>query len=45
MRAMRNANENADQMIRNLSVRYNRSRQAQITTELAEIMGGRVGIE
>ena len=45
MRAMRNANENADQMIRNLSVRYNRSRQAQITTELAEIMGGRVGLE
>ena len=43
--AMRAATENADEMIHTLTVRYNRMRQAQITTELAEIMGGRVGLE
>jgi len=43
--AMRAATENADEMIRNLTVRYNRLRQTQITTELAEILGGRAGLE
>ncbi|MCK5114512.1 MAG: F0F1 ATP synthase subunit gamma, partial [Phycisphaerae bacterium] len=28
-----------------LNVKYNRTRQGQITTELAEILGGRVGLE
>ena len=37
--------ENADEMIHDLTVRYNRTRQAQITTELAEIMGGAAAIE
>ena len=39
--AMRAGTENADDMIRDLSRRYNRLRQGQITTELAEILGGR----
>jgi len=39
-RAMRAATENADEMLHELKIRYNRTRQAQITTELAEIMGG-----
>jgi len=45
MTAMRAATENADEMIHDLTVRYNRMRQSQITTELAEIMGGRAGLE
>ena len=39
--AMRAGTENADEMIRDLTRRYNRLRQGQITTELAEILGGR----
>ncbi len=45
MGAMRAATENADEMIHSLTVKYNRTRQGQITTELAEIMGGRAGLE
>jgi len=45
IQAMRSARENADEMIRDLTVRYNRTRQAQVTTELAEIMGGSVSME
>ncbi len=40
IQAMRAATDNADDMLHNLTVRYNRDRQAQITTELAEILGG-----
>ncbi|MDP6544714.1 MAG: ATP synthase F1 subunit gamma [Phycisphaerae bacterium] len=43
--AMHGATESADEMIQKLTVRYNRVRQAQITTELAEIMGGRIALE
>ena len=43
--AMRAATDNADTVAHTLKVRYNRIRQMQITTELAEIMGGRVGLE
>lgn len=45
MISMRAANENVDEMIRHLTVKYNRTRQAQITTELAEILGGRAAME
>ena len=45
MTSMRAATENADDMIHSLTVRYNRMRQAQITTELSEIVGGRAGME
>lgn len=38
--AMENATDNADEMINNLSLMYNRARQAQITQELTEIMSG-----
>jgi F-type H+-transporting ATPase subunit gamma len=45
MVAMKGATENADDMIRNLNARYNRARQAQITSELAEIIGGAAALE
>jgi len=40
MTAMDNASRNADEMIRKLSLSYNRTRQAQITRELSEIISG-----
>ncbi len=40
MTAMHLANENADEMIRSLTMAYNRARQSTITTELAEIVSG-----
>src|SRR5436190_9304119 len=40
MVAMKSATDNADKMVKSLTMRYNRSRQSQITTELAEMMGG-----
>ena len=40
MIAMKSATENADQMIKDLSMQYNRARQGQITGELLELMGG-----
>ncbi len=40
MVAMKAATENADDMIRHLSMTYNRARQSQITGELLEIIGG-----
>jgi F-type H+-transporting ATPase subunit gamma len=40
MVAMKNATDNAEEMIRSLTRRYNRARQSQITNEIAEIMGG-----
>lgn len=45
MVAMRGATENADGMIKNLTRLYNRARQAQITRELAEIIGGAAALE
>jgi F-type H+-transporting ATPase subunit gamma len=40
MVAMKSATDNADKMIKSLTMKYNRARQSQITTELSEIMGG-----
>ncbi|MCI6610264.1 MAG: ATP synthase F1 subunit gamma [Ezakiella sp.] len=40
MQAMKNATENADEMIDSLSMKYNRARQASITQELTEIVSG-----
>src|SRR5207248_2429389 len=45
MVAMRGATENADDMIKSLTRLYNRARQAQITRELAEIVGGAAALE
>ena len=38
--AMKNATDNAGEILGLLSITYNRARQAQITQELAEIVGG-----
>lgn len=38
--AMKNANENAEELGRTLRMQYNRLRQTQITTEILEIIGG-----
>ncbi|HHH28660.1 MAG TPA: ATP synthase F1 subunit gamma [Polyangiaceae bacterium] len=40
MTAMDSATNNANEMIGNLTLQYNRARQAAITTELMEIIGG-----
>jgi F-type H+-transporting ATPase subunit gamma len=40
MTAMDNATRNAGDMINRLTIQYNRSRQAAITTELVEIISG-----
>ena len=40
MMAMNNANSNADEMLRDLSVQYNRQRQAKITSEITEVAAG-----
>lgn len=40
MTAMDNATRNAGDMIKNLSIKYNRARQAYITKELIEIISG-----
>ena len=40
MSAMDNATRNAGDMIAALALQYNRSRQAQITKELIEIISG-----
>lgn len=40
MTAMENASKNASEMIDSLTLRYNRARQARITTELIEIISG-----
>lgn len=40
MTAMRNASDNAEEMIDALTLSYNRARQASITTEISEIVGG-----
>src|SRR5438046_9245837 len=40
MVAMKSATDNADKMVKALTMRYNRARQSQITTEPSEILGG-----
>ncbi len=40
MTAMENATDNAEELINNLTIYYNRSRQAAITKEISEIVGG-----
>ncbi len=38
--AMKNATDNAEEFLTNLRRSYNRARQAEITQQIAEIMGG-----
>ena len=45
MTAMRNATDNAKEMIRNYTLSYNRARQAAITQEITEIVGGASALE
>ena len=40
MQAMDSATKNADDMIADLSLKYNRARQSSITQELTEIIAG-----
>lgn len=45
MTAMDNATRNASDMIKNLALEYNRTRQAAITRELIEIISGASAIQ
>lgn len=45
MTAMRNATDNASDLIADLSLQYNRARQAAITQEITEIVGGAAALE
>ena len=40
MVAMKAATENADKIIKHLTMTYNRARQSQITGEIMEVLGG-----
>jgi F-type H+-transporting ATPase subunit gamma len=40
MVAMRNATENANELIEDLTLEYNKARQEAITSELLDIVGG-----
>jgi F-type H+-transporting ATPase subunit gamma len=40
MVAMKSATENADDLIKRLSMQYNRARQSRITSELMDVIGG-----
>lgn len=45
MTAMKSATDNADELIGDLSLKYNRARQAAITQEITEIVGGAAALE
>ena len=40
MVAMKNATDNANELIQDLTLTYNKARQASITTEILEIVSG-----
>lgn len=44
-RAMKSATDSADEIISSLNIVYNRARQAAITTEITEIIGGAAALE
>jgi F-type H+-transporting ATPase subunit gamma len=44
MTAMRSASDNANEMIDNLTMEMNRARQAEITQEIMEVVGGAEGL-
>ena len=44
MIAMKNATENAEKLISELTLIYNNARQAAITQEIAEIVGGAAAV-
>ena len=45
MIAMKNATDNAGEVIKELQLEYNKARQASITKEIAEIVSGAVAVE
>lgn len=45
MLAMKNATDNAGDLINDLTLEYNNARQSKITQELAEISGGAEAIK
>jgi len=45
MTAMENATNNAEELLKQLKISYNRARQAAITTELTEIVAGAASLE
>jgi F-type H+-transporting ATPase subunit gamma len=45
MNAMENASKNGNELLKALSIEYNRARQARITTELCEIISGASALE
>lgn len=45
MTAMKNATDNAKELISDLTILYNRARQAAITQEITEIVGGAAALE
>ncbi|MGJ5713429.1 ATP synthase F1 subunit gamma [Staphylococcus auricularis] len=45
MTAMKNASDNATELIDDLSLEYNRARQAEITQQITEIVGGSAALE
>ena len=45
MLAMKNATDNAGQLIGDLQLAYNKARQAAITQELSEIVGGAAAVQ
>lgn len=45
MTAMKNATDNASELIDDLSLQYNRARQAAITQQITEIVGGAAALE
>ena len=45
MTAMDKATENANEMLKNLRINYNKARQEAITKELSEIVGGAAALE
>lgn len=45
MVAMKNATEAADEMVRSLTLSYNKARQGAITQQLAELTGGSLAVE
>ena len=43
MVSMKNATDNADKLIKELTLEYNKLRQGNITKEMLEIAGGKAG--
>lgn len=42
---MKNATDNAEEMMKELNLQYNRERQAAITQEISEIVGGAAALK